>query len=218
MADAGAWKLCIFARVPVVGQVKRRLAADIGDEAALAAHVHLVERALDACLDAGADGRWDTELWLAGPLDNLEVTRWQDRYRVPIREQKGADLGERMSHALTFSLVEAERAVLIGCDCPGIDRRYLIDAFVALSHCDAVIGPAEDGGYGLIGLKAPHAVLFDRMPWGSDAVLAETLSRAADEGLTIRLLDGIYDVDTAADWRRYQAERGGEAPQDNLEM
>lgn len=196
-------RLCIFARTPEIGRVKRRLAADIGDEAALAAHVHLVERTLDECLSAD----WESELWLAGSLDALGVRRWGDEYRVPLRAQHGTDLGERMHHALTVSLAEAEKAVLIGCDCPAIDRSYVRLAFEALSESDVVIGPAADGGYGLIGLGVSRPSLFRDITWGSDAVLTETLSRAADEGLTIRLLDGIYDVDTVADWRRYEAER-----------
>jgi rSAM/selenodomain-associated transferase 1 len=203
MPDHPGLRLCIFARTPEIGRVKRRLAVDIGDEAALAAHVHLVERTLDECLSPD----WVSELWLADSLDDVQARCWGDEYSVPLRAQQGADLGERMHHALTVSLAEAEKAVLIGCDCPEIDRNYVQQSFEALSASDVVIGPAADGGYGLIGLNASCGVLFENVTWGSASVLSETLSRAADEGLKIHLLDGIYDVDTVADWRRYETER-----------
>lgn len=192
-------RLCIFARSPRLGEVKRRLAEAVGDEAALVAHETLLRRTLDRCV--GVDG-YDTELWLTevGRLEQHDFSR----SRLALCEQTGGDLGARMNHALERGLRAGAWTVLIGCDCPDIDGRYVRRAFAELEHADVVVGPAEDGGYGLIGLRKPVPALFTGMPWGTAEVLQTTLVRAADAGVGVTLLEEIYDVDTEADWQRFQ--------------
>lgn len=200
-------RLCIFARSPVVDQVKRRLAAEIGAASALAAHQQLVEDSLDRL--AVVPGIV-SELWLAGP-GNQQVRQWLERYPLILRRQRGADLGARMLHALRSSAAAGVAGLVVGTDCPAIDRDYIAEAADRLRTADVVLGPAEDGGYGLIGANAAilarAAPLFDDMPWGSDRVFATTVDRAARAGLRTACLATIWDVDTAADWRRYLALR-----------
>lgn len=196
-------RLCIFARSPRLGEVKQRLAESIGDESALIAHEVLLQRALDRC--TGEDG-YAVELWLT-ELNGQEITGFS-RPGLKFCEQSGPDLGARMRHALELGLEAGAPTVLIGCDCPDIDADYVKAAFAGLEHADVVVGPAEDGGYGLIGLRKPVPELFHDIPWGTSAVLRTTLGRAVDVGANVALLEEIYDVDTLADWQRYQHATG----------
>lgn len=202
MADSADGCLCLFARTPRTGRVKRRLAAGIGIEGALAAHEELLRGAIDRCFD----GSHRQELWLTELED---VPAWLNTsaqaLHVELRGQSAGDLGDRMWDALRRGLRGSRRCVLFGSDCPDIDADYLAAAFEALEEADVVIGPAEDGGYGLIGLARPLPELFLDMRWGDAGVLARTLHRAARAGASVTLLPEIYDVDRLEDWRRYRS-------------
>ena len=197
--------LCVFARAPLAGGVKRRLAASIGDREALAAHVRLVGEAIDRLAGSML---WRTELWLAGPEPDA-LAAWPQCGNLARRAQQGDDLGARMHHALTATLHSAGRVVLVGTDCPQIDADYGAAAFDALEDADVVLGPAEDGGYGLVGarrrVRDRLAPLFSDMPWGTDRVLGETLARCRRADLAVARLPLIWDVDDLEDWRRYLA-------------
>lgn len=199
--------LCIFARAPVLGQVKQRLAVTLGETAALAAHEELLQGTLDRCL-AGAGYR--AELWLT----SLEPAVCDHLHRpgLNLRLQQGVELGSRMRWALEEGLASGARMVLIGSDCPDIDRDYVESAFASLVEFPVVLGPAEDGGYGLIGLNRPAPRLFEDMVWGDSRVLDRTLLRAHEAGLEVALLPQVYDVDQLADWQRYGAAAANRAP------
>lgn len=192
--------LAIMARTPKLHATKTRLQAELGAAGALRAHIQLVEDTLGrlAGLQGVAVTVWVTE------LDDT-VRGWGEQTGWPLCLQPQGDLGTRM-HTILCSLFSrgADRACLIGTDCPQIDAAYLEAAWAALSTADVVIGPAEDGGYGLIGMQAPQPELFVDVPWGSADVLSETLAHAQTAGLCVRRLATIWDVDTPADWRRYQ--------------
>jgi uncharacterized protein len=195
--------LCLFARVPHRGRVKRRLAESLGDAAALAAHCHLVEDSLER-LAGLACAR--CEMWLDAAPD-ATCRDWSRHYGVPLRRQEGGHLGARMNHALTESLAGARFALVVGSDCPPVDGACVAAALAALADHDAVIAPAQDGGYGLIGLARPAPMLFEGIAWGSGRVLAQTLDAAAAAAIRLALLPEIWDVDTAADWERFQRSR-----------
>jgi uncharacterized protein len=197
--------LCIFARVPIRGRVKTRLAASLGADAAFAAHVALVEDTLERL---GSVAGVVTELWLDDAPDAV-CRSWASRFGLEIRRQQGADLGERMHGALLDGVAAAGRALVVGTDCPLIDAGYVAAAVAALEGADVVLGPAEDGGYGLVGLRCPAPELFRDMPWGSSTVLRATLQAAAAAGLSVKQLPEIWDVDTADAWQRYLALRAG---------
>ncbi len=209
MKPAPPGRLCIFTRVPVLGGVKQRLAAGLGAEGALEAHTRLVE---DALARLAAVPGVASELWLDNCPDSA-ARRWAGEWSVPLRVQQGHDLGARMAHALETSLDQGSLALVVGTDCPGIDTGYLSAALSGLGDHDLVLGPAEDGGYGLVGVrKAARArlrVLFEGIEWGTSGVLEATLRRAAAADLSVSLLPPIWDVDTPEDWQRYLALRGG---------
>jgi uncharacterized protein len=135
--------------------------------------------------------------------------RWRDRHRVALVAQPPGDLGARMDAALRAALERGERALLVGTDCPALDLAHLARAADALAHCDAVVGPAEDGGYVLIGLARPLD-LFTAIEWGTPTVLAATRARLAATGARWHELPTLWDVDGPADLARWQAQR--EAP------
>lgn len=201
-AHRPALRLCIFARVPVLGEVKRRLAAALGDADALRAYVELAEGTLARCVDPSA---YRSELWLSGDPGHPQIRTWCQRFPVSVRAQAGADLGERMRRALEDEPSAGAPAVLVGTDCPDIDGTYVRMAFAALEAHDVVLGPSVDGGYGLIGLRRPLPELFRDMPWGSETVCAETVRRARLAGATFTCLPEIYDVDRPEDWVRYRS-------------
>ena len=193
-------RLIVFTRAPELGQCKKRLASTIGDEAALEAHRDLATALLKRVQAfPGAKEICATHM-------TAEIERWASDFGFELSLQVQGDLGSRMFAALEKAVFNgAERTVLIGTDCPDIDLRYVLDAFSVLHESELVLGPAEDGGYGLIGLTRPHAELFKGIQWGSDQVVQQTLSQAKQKGLNVGLLREIWDVDTELDWQRYLA-------------
>lgn len=125
-------------------------------------------------------------------LDGLGVSRFH--------AQPDGDLGSRLGAAFARHFSEAaRRVVIIGSDCPGVDQRVITEAFAALDDHDVVLGPAWDGGYYLIGMKALHEPLFRGIHWSSAAVLNETGAVARRLGLSCHLLAPRRDVDTVSD-------------------
>jgi len=204
-------RLIVFARLPVFGRVKTRLAAVVGAPRALDAHRRLLAATLrtaraaqvgerefrfDAGEGAPAPGRASTL------CARLAARGWS------VAPQRGADLGARMHHALAAALSRGEHAVLVGCDCPVLTPADVDEAFDTLEDADAVFLPAEDGGYALVGLSRPLPVLFDAMPWGTAQVMAATLERSRAAGVRSVTLRTVWDVDVASDLARWDALRG----------
>ena len=206
--------LLIFARDPVPGKVKTRLAATIGDSAAASIYRELAERTLRtaaAARDGGVVGA--VELWCDPDTDRPAFTHWRDRFRVTLHAQEGGDLGTRMQHAIARALARGAPAVVIGTDCPGLDETYLARAAAALETHDAVFGPAADGGYVLVGL-ARDLDAFSGMPWSTPALMAATRARIAALRATMIELPVLRDIDTAADLARYRQASAGSAGPD----
>lgn len=195
----------MFARAPVPGQVKSRLAAVIGEQAALEAHIRLVEHTLLQVGGAENNPQLKNsrhELWIAGDISLPLIRHWSDRFEFDLQAQCAGDLGARMRHALNTP-AGCGASVLIGSDCPTIDSAYVEAAFAALADADVVLGPTEDGGYGLIATCRDLPELFVSMPWSTDRVLTETRARCDRLALRCTLLPMIWDVDTALDWQRF---------------
>ena len=117
--------------------------------------------------------------------------------------QQGGDLGARMYAALSNALQRHRSAVLIGSDCPEFDPGYLEAAFAALEQQDAVLGPAVDGGYLLIGLRAAPALLFEDIAWGTPQVLQITRDRLRQLGWRWAELPPRHDIDEPGDLQRF---------------
>jgi hypothetical protein len=204
--------LIIFAREPTPGQTKTRLCPPLSyAEAATLYSCMLRDVVATVQTLAGVRTLIAYTPATAGPFfaafaPGLEA--------IP---QRGDDLGERMDRALREVLGPTKRgarlAVLIGSDLPTLPVAYLAEAFVQLeAGSDLVLGPADDGGYYLIGLRHPQPRLLREVPMSTPSVLADTLALADDEGLRVALLPTWYDLDTAADLRRLAAELAAAPP------
>jgi rSAM/selenodomain-associated transferase 1 len=192
-------RIAVFARAPVPGQVKTRLQPALGAEGALALHRQLVESTLFRARDAALGA---VTLWVDGDPDLPEVVACVKRQRVGLQVQRGADLGARMHTALSHEIAaDPQGSLLIGCDCPALTSSRLRECAAALASHDAVLIPALDGGYVLIGLRQPQAALFDDIRWGSDSVLVATRERIAAAGLRCAEFAPLPDLDTPDDYR-----------------
>jgi len=206
-------RLLVFARLPELGKVKTRLAADVGDERALA----IYEAMLRDLIAGIGDSTPETEiefLWPPTEGANGEALRRAFAHHS-VAMQTGATLGDRLSMALSerFFFHRTDKIVVIGADDPTLSRELIDRTFALLDSCEYVLGPAADGGYYLIGCRAPSfdPVVFQDIEWGTSTVLAATLQRIASIGRTVALLPERYDIDTAEDLMRYIAEgRDGE--------
>ena len=193
-------QLVIFVKAPRPGSVKTRLARSIGASEACAAYRTLTERLL-----RNLEKIRDVELRFAPDDAAPEIQGWR-RKGWKNRPQGAGDLGERMQRAFAEAFAEGARTVvLIGSDCPAITREDIHDAWARLKQHDLVVGPAVDGGYWLIGLRAPRTELFNGMPWSTENVLGETLRRARAMNLSVDLLRILADIDTKRDWLDFLA-------------
>jgi rSAM/selenodomain-associated transferase 1 len=192
--------LHLLARAPVAGQVKTRLIPALGAQGACDVQQMLLMRALQL----PATGFSERFLWLDG-LPTAQLQASAEALGWTLVEQPAGDLGERMRLIATLGLAESDGVVLIGNDCPAIDSGYLQAACVALGDHSVVIGPAEDGGYVLLGLRKKEVNLFADMPWGTDEVLALTLQRLSQQGCKPELLPTLWDVDRPEDLGRLAA-------------
>lgn len=191
----------IFAKAPIPGHVKTRLAAKIGPAAAAALYRRLGRKVVATA--AGAAAGDATVVWYTPLGKRSAVEEWLDGIPgVQLQAQPPGDLGRRLGYAFARHFAQgARRVVLIGTDCPGITPAILSQAFAALRSADLVLGPTADGGYYLIGLRAPRPHLFRQMAWSTDQVFRETVERARALGCSSRVLRRLRDVDTVADAR-----------------
>lgn len=181
----------VFVKAPIAGRVKTRLGAQIGYGRAAALFRIMTARTLAQC----EKGLWRTVL-AVDPPGGANEAFWSPAF-ARIAQGPG-DLGRRMGKV--FAQAPPGPAVIIGADAPGLRARHLRAAFSALRGADAVFGPAEDGGYWLIGLsrRKPAPRLFDQVRWSSEHALADTV-KTLPEGFAIRMLEHLRDVDEAVD-------------------
>lgn len=197
--------LIVFARAPVAGKAKTRIAAAIGAEAAARLHARLVERALTTALAARAGV---VELHCAPDARHPFFVRLALRYGVALRTQGRGDVGVRMQRALARALRTANAAVLIGSDCPVLRAGDLQRAVRKLrAGADAVFAPAADGGYALVGLRRSAPRLFSKIAWGSSRVMAQTRLRLRELGWRSHELREVWDVDRPEDYLRLRRSR-----------
>ncbi|MGZ4960326.1 MAG: TIGR04282 family arsenosugar biosynthesis glycosyltransferase [Methylomonas sp.] len=193
--------LLIFCKAPVAGLVKTRLQPALTAEQSVEVHRELVSMTLAM---ASRQPLCAVKLYCAPDPDHAFFGQCRRNYPLTLATQRGNDLGERMLNAFSEALACYRHAILIGCDCPSLTVDDLSETLTALQvGYDAVFGPAEDGGYVLVGLNAPQPALFTGMTWGNQAVMAQTRRRAADASLKIYELTQQWDVDTAEDWARF---------------
>lgn len=190
-------RLIVMTRIPEVGRVKTRLIPVLGPEGAATLHAALLRKTLHMAEDHGQQTRIDVEVRFTGGTTESMASLPVERTGI-WREQQGTDLGDRMHTAIESALKEGATAVLvIGTDCPDLSAERLNHAWGELDHSDIVIGPADDGGYYLIGAKQAEARLFAGVDWGTEHVLRQTQDRCRNLGLSCALLPPLSDVDEA---------------------
>lgn len=182
--------LIIFVKNPILGQVKTRLAAELGDEKALKIYHALLHYTRQISSQVSAK----RYLYYADEIKENDAWSPKDFSK---KVQSGKDLGARMSQA--FAEVAEEKKVIIGSDCPQLLSEDIEAAFHFLEQYDLVIGPANDGGYYLLGMKEVHQPLFEQMEWSTEVVFHETLNRAKVANLKVKVLRELVDLDTLDD-------------------
>jgi rSAM/selenodomain-associated transferase 1 len=203
-ASAASCRIVVFAKAPEPGKVKTRLIPALGEAGAAALHRRLVMHSLRAAQEADLG---PVELWCAPDTRHAFFAECERDFGVSLHSQCEGDLGARMRRAIETILERAKRAILVGSDIPALSAQYLRDAERALSGArDVVIGPAEDGGYVLIGLERSDPELFRDIPWGEPEVLAETRGRIAALRWRCFELPALWDVDRPEDLKRLPEE------------
>jgi len=191
----------VFAKAPQPGRVKTRLIPVLGETGAAQLQRQLIERTLRTAVAAELGA---VELWCAPAPDDPYFSDCARRYEIRLRAQGDGDLGLRMARALESALAEGSPGLLIGCDCPALTPGYLCEAAAALAGADdAVFGPAEDGGYVLVGVaRRPSMELFEDIAWSKATVMQETRTRLARGDWRWRELAPLWDVDRPEDLAR----------------
>ena len=200
-----AQRLLVFARLPELGHVKTRLASEIGPERALQVYEAML-RDLIASIGPSTPETEIEFLWPPTPNANGAALRRAFAQHA-VAMQTGETLGDRLSMAFSerFFFHRTDKIVAIGVDDPLLPRTLIDHAFALLDSCEYVIGPAEDGGYYLLGCRALsfEPAVFRDIEWGTPSVLSTTIDRIASTNRTMALLPQRFDVDTAEDLERY---------------
>lgn len=193
-------RIMVFAKAPEPGRVKTRLIPMLGKREAARLHARFVDNTLAMACGSGLS---PVELWCSPSIDAGFFRDCARRFDITLQQQSPGDLGQRMHRAFRETLARTRSAVLVGADCPGLCAADLAEALDALDRgADAVLGPARDGGYYLVGLKQAYPHLFDDLEWGSPTIFADTLKRLADRDMDYHCLAEREDVDVPEDYQR----------------
>ena len=188
-------RIVIFAKAPVAGAVKTRLIPALGAAGA----ARLAERMLaDTVAAAIAAGQVEPEVCAAPPPQAPEWAPFRPN-GVRMTDQGAGDLGQRLAHAAARVIGAGEGVLLIGTDCPDLDAARLREAAARLRTHDAVIHPALDGGYVLLGLARFEPSLFAGIAWSTGSVAADTIARVRALGWTLHVGETLRDIDEPAD-------------------
>lgn len=189
--------LIIFARNPVRGKVKTRLAATMGDDKALSVYQSLLEHTVQVTQQLSCD----RYVFYADGISLNDV--WSDEVYLK-KNQKGNDLGQRMLHAFDILFEQGyQKVIIIGTDCFELSYSILLDAFIALDTNEVVIGPSIDGGYYLLGMQQFYPILFEEKAWSTDTVYSSTVQQLDIQKISYHILPILNDIDTEDDWKQY---------------
>jgi len=193
-------RLIMMARAPVVGQVKTRLAKSIGAQRAAGIYRNMAQAQIRKLLAANI---CPLELHVCPTVQHPFFIAMRCSGVVRVERQMGDNLGSRMLHALRSGLQRADAVILIGADVPGISIKQIEQVCMLLSdHKELIIMPADDGGYGLLGMSKVDAGLFRGVHWGTGRVCKQTVKRARQLGIRYRLFSSCYDIDYPRDLSR----------------
>ncbi|MGR9100392.1 MAG: TIGR04282 family arsenosugar biosynthesis glycosyltransferase [Gammaproteobacteria bacterium] len=196
-------RILVFCKAPVPGSVKTRLIPPLSPGEAADLHRELAAKTLERC---HVSRLCPVQLWCSPAIEHPFFNRCAADFGVTLHLQQGADLGEKMDHAMRSALSGSDYALLLGCDCPSLTAENLADALRALRDGrEVALAPAIDGGYVLIGLRRPRSELFGGIHWGESTVLESTLRRIWKLDLDCFTLPEQWDLDTPADLNRYRS-------------
>lgn len=185
--------LIIFTKNPEAGKVKTRLAATIGNEAALSAYVQLLSHTVSITNYLPVD----KFVFYSSHIEQKDI--WNNKHFFK-QVQAGSDLGDKMKNAFAATFQKGyDKIVVIGTDCPDLNADIIMNAFAYLNSHDVVIGPAEDGGYYLLGMKQLYSELFEDINWSTNTVLDETRIKCKSLNLNYGLLPVLNDIDEEKD-------------------
>lgn len=190
-------KVLFFCRAPELGRVKKRLARDMGDQAALKVYRQLLEHNLAMIEHIDFAG---VEI-ITTNVSHSFFESYQQK-GIVVRQQLGDSLGSKLIDAFATALADTDKVVLLGTDSFDVTVEHLKQAVTVLNKHDAVITPVKDGGYILIGLKKMYHPVFQDMPWGTDQVFDHTRQRLIDAGLSFYTQQMLTDIDEVKDLSR----------------
>ncbi|WBX73544.1 TIGR04282 family arsenosugar biosynthesis glycosyltransferase [Tenacibaculum pacificus] len=189
--------LLIFTRNPELGKTKTRLAKTVGDETALTIYKFLLAKTNEITANLNCD----KAVYYSVKIRDNDI--WDTKIYQK-HQQKGEDLGIRMENAFKNSFDEKyEKVLIIGSDLYDLSEEIIEDAFDKLNSNDVVIGPAEDGGYYLLGMKTLHPDVFQNKAWGTETVRKDTLNDL--QKVNVHLLKELNDVDVFEDIENHSA-------------
>lgn len=192
-------RIIVFAKAPLAGFAKTRLIPQLGPEGA----AKLAHQMLDQTLAGAVEAAIGTVELCVTPVISSPAWLGVDIAQgVAISAQGGGDLGARLARAAQRALEQEEAVLLIGTDCLEMSAPLLREAADTLKRKDAVIYPAADGGYALLGLTRFHASLFRDIPWSTDSVAGETIGRIGQAGWSLEVGALLHDVDEPDDLKR----------------
>lgn len=187
--------LMIFVKNPEKGKVKTRLAKSVGDLEALLVYKKLLYYTVQVASGVPVS----RQIWYSSFIDYKDSI---DQGVFEKRLQEGDDLGARMKKAFARAFDEGfDRVLIIGSDCPGLTEEVILNAFNVLDSHQVVIGPSEDGGYYLLGMRKFIPDLFVDVNWSTETVYEKTVETVKNLGLSYSTLPVLNDIDTAADLR-----------------
>jgi rSAM/selenodomain-associated transferase 1 len=190
--------LVIFVKNARRGHVKTRLASSLGEDKALSIYLALCERVRNVCL--GFSGK--CYVYYSEYIPS-EPDLWFDDFFIKRKQDPVIDLGLRMKAAFNELLPVHSSVILIGTDIPHLTTHILEESILLLKNTDVVLGPSDDGGYYLIGMKKTNDYLFQNMTWSIDTVLSESIQRINMNNAIYHLLKKLPDIDTAEDWEKH---------------
>jgi len=188
----------IFIKNPEKGKVKTRLAKDVGDEKALKIYRQLLD------LTRRATEKFEAEKWLWYSWYIEKNDNWDgDSYHK--KNQAEGNLGEKMKFAFEQAFQQGfKKVVIIGSDCPEIEASLINQAYQALDQQDVVLGPANDGGYYLMGMRSYYN-FFEGINWSTEAVLDQTIEKIRQKNLSFALLKELTDLDNIQDLKKFDS-------------
>ena len=194
----------IFARSPIPGTVKTRMSPPLSPPQCLRLHEALLNHTLAQMRPIIAPGV-DASLWLTGTLkEALDHANRLEARGFGVDVQRGDHLGDRLSQALATRVRQGySKVIFIGTDCPKLGSKTVRDAIRSLNRQEVVIGPAQDGGYYLIGFAASVPEILQGIPWGTPAVYGTTLDLLRRRGVRWKSLERQADLDTYSDLKRF---------------